>query len=84
MYHSPFHAAEIVPDQIDYHQVLGLLFGRFQQLFGHGARRRGGLLNRAFDGPELDRAASSPREEAFWAAAYYFDAVGVIFAAVPS
>ena len=71
----PVHTAEIVPDEIHNHEVLGLLFGRLEQLLSHRASCCRRLLDSAFDGSELDCAASRPGEEAFGTAAHDLDGV---------
>ena len=72
----PLHTTEIMPDQIHYHEVLGLLFGCFQLGFCHFASLGGGFLDGAFDGAELAGAFSGPGEEALWTAADDFDVLG--------
>ena len=67
------HATEIVADEIDNHEILGLLFRRLELCFCHGASRSGGLLDCAFDGSELAGAFSRPREEPLWTAADHLD-----------
>lgn len=61
----PRHTAEIVPDQIDDHEVFGLLFRRVELRFGHSARGLGSFLDGPFDRSELASAFSGPGEKPF-------------------
>lgn len=54
------HATEIMADEIHNHEILGLLFRRFQLCLCHCASRGGSLLDGAFDRPELAGAFSGP------------------------
>ena len=47
-------------NEIDNHEVLGLLFRSLELFFGHRASRGGSLLDGAFDWPELAGALSGP------------------------
>lgn len=73
MRNVPCDAAEVVPDQVDDHEVLGLLFGRAQLRLGRGAGGGRRLLDGAFDGAELAGAVAGPGQEALGAAADELD-----------
>jgi hypothetical protein len=54
------HTTKIVTDQIDNHEILGLLFRGLELFFSHSASRGGSFLDGTLDGPELAGAFSRP------------------------
>ncbi|RYP50348.1 hypothetical protein DL768_004113 [Monosporascus sp. mg162] len=67
------NAAQVVPDKIDDHEVLGTFLRTAQDGVCEVSRHLRPLFNRALNGPELAPSATCPLEEPLGAAAHYYD-----------